>query len=89
MRYKVQIRVKFLKFLVRKIMYYQSKTKAPLSNKLYTILISICKFSLPRKGAIIPGKCFLLHLHVKLLSSFEYVQSDSTAKLNLICFSNY
>ena len=55
----------------------------------YTILICISKFSLPRKSKIIQGKCFLLHLHVQLLFSFEYVQSDSTAKLNLLCFSNF
>ena len=88
MRYKVQIRVKFL---VRKIMYYHLEL---LRHKLhchinYTILIFMCKFLLLIKSTIIPGRCFLLHLHVKFLFSFEDVQSDSTAKLNLLCISNF
>ena len=92
MRYKVQIRVKFLRFLIRKSCAINELLRYWLHFHInYTILICICKFSLPRKGTIILGKCFLLHLHVKFLFSFEYVQSDSTAKLNLftlgICYT--
>ena len=93
MRCKVQIRVQFLKSLITKIMYYQrttmyyhvlSKTQAALSYKLRYFDLYI--FSLPREGTIIPGKFFLLHLHVKFLFSFEHVQPDSTAKLNFYAF---
>ena len=55
----------------------------------YTILTCICKFSLQRKPTIVPGKCFLLHLHAKFLFSFEYVLSDSTPKLILLCFFKF
>ena len=88
MRYKVQIRVKFLMFL---LLEKSCTINELLGHKLnchinYTILIFICEFSLPRKGAIIPEKCFLIHLHIKFLFSFDYAQSDSTAKLYLLCF---
>ena len=85
MRSKVHIRVKFLK--LEKTCTFNELLRHKLHCHInYTILICICKFRLPRKGAIIQGKCFLFHLHAKFLFSFEYVQSDSTVRLIFYAF---
>ena len=76
----------FLSFLLEKSCTIDKLLRHKLHCHInYTILICICIFSLPREGAIILVKCFLLHLHVKFLFPFDYAQSDSTAKLNLLC----
>ena len=72
LRYKLQIKEKFPKFLYRK----SCTINELLERKLYdgdakrTILICICKFSLPRKATVDPSSCFLLHLQAKRLFPF-------------------
>ena len=58
----------FSSFLLEKLCTINEQVRHKLYCHInFTILIFICKFSIPRKGAIIAGKCFLLHLNVKFL----------------------